>query len=133
MTAGPEKPTPPWPAGSAQLDLTCSVASIRTGSLLGDASQGLARTRLEGLAATLPDLFGTLDTACLDRISERLGGVAGGDGLAEILVLSETLVHVIQPLTRRPGAALLAVCAADSSIGLVLSAVRAHAVTLEDE
>jgi hypothetical protein len=113
----------------------CAVASIRTGSLLDDSEQGEARTQLEGLAATLPDLFGTVDPSCLERISERLGGTGSGHGqtFAEILVLSEKHVHVIQPLTARPGTALLAVGAADSSIGLVLSAVRTQVAALEDE
>ncbi len=128
MTQAPErKLTPPPMSGFAEVEF--ATASMRTGALLEDAG---AHPKLEGLAATLPDLFGTVDTGCLDRIAERLGGAAGGHTFAEILVLSEQHVHVIQPLAERPGVAFLAVSPADSSVGLVLSAVRARVAALEE-
>jgi len=122
------KQAPPPASGFAEVE--CATASMRTGALLDEAAR--EHPKLEGLAATLPDLFGTVDTSCLDRIAQRLGGDASGHTFAEILVLSEQHVHVIQPLTRRPGVAFLAVSAADSSVGLVLSAVRVQVAALEE-
>jgi hypothetical protein len=117
--------------GSNPLDLVCAPASIKTGALLDHGLSERARERLEGLAATLPDLFGTMDPTCLDRIAERLGGEPGDTSFREILLLSDKSLHVIQPLAGRPGVALVAECPATSSIGLVLSAIRARVVEME--
>lgn len=119
------------PAPSAQLGVSYALASMRTGAVLGELEPGLAATQLEGLAATLPDLFGTVDPSCLERISERLGGADQGDHFGEILLISPRHTHVIQPLTAQPGVALLAVSDGTSKIGLVLSAVRAQIDVLE--
>lgn len=113
------------------LDLVCAPASMKTGALLDQTLSERIRERLEGLAATLPDLFGTLDPTCLDRIAERLGGVPGDSTFGEILLLSDKSLHVIQPLAGQPGVALVAECPASSSIGLVLSAIRARVVDME--
>jgi len=113
------------------LDLVCAAASIKTGALLDSELSEHARERLEGLAATLPDLFGTLDPTCLDRISERLGGVRGDAYFREILLLSDKSLHIIQPLPGKPDVALVAECPATTSIGMVLSEIRARIVELE--
>ncbi len=118
---------------STTLDISYALASIRTGSLLDCAEQAEALPQLSDLAATLPELFGTFDPSCLDRISERLGGESGATSFGEILLISPLHTHVIQPLTARPDVALLAVSPGTSSIGLVLSAVRARVDTLEAE
>jgi hypothetical protein len=118
---------------ATSLDLVSAPASLRTGALLDEALLDQARERLEGVAATLPDLFGTLDPTCLDRIAERLGGEPGDTSFDEILLLSDKSLHVIQPLRGRPGVALVAECPASVSIGLVLTAIRAHVVALEAE
>lgn len=107
------------------------LASLRSGQLMDAGASDLGRAELEGLAATLPDLFGTVDSNCLDRISERLGSDANGVSFDEILLLSDHRVHVVQRLGQRPGVALLAVSSAIHSIGLVLSAVRAHVAGLD--
>lgn len=113
------------------LDLVCAAASMKTGALLDHALSERVRERLEGLAATLPDLFGTLDPIALDRIAERLGGVPGDATFGEILLLSDKSLHVIQPLAGQPGVALVAECPANASIGLVLSAIRARIAHVE--
>ena len=126
--------TPGQAAAGAQsnpLDLVCASASMRTGALLDDSVSDHVRERLEGLAATLPDLFGTLDPSCLDRIAERMGGEPGDANFNEILLLSDKSLHIIQPLLAQPGVALVAECPATSSIGLVLSAIRTRVVDLE--
>lgn len=120
-------------ADANPLDLVCAVASMRTGALLDDMAQHDERERLEGLAATLPELFATIDSSCLERLSQRLGGEGDSHSFSEILMVSDKHLHLIQPLTRRPGLALLAVCSATSSIGLALSAIRARALVLEGE
>lgn len=116
---------------SNALDLVCAPASLKTGALLDQGLPERARERLEGLAATLPDLFGTLDPTCLDRIAERLGGEPGDTTFREIMLLSDKSLHVIQPLAGRPGVALVAACPSTSSIGLVLSAIRSSASDME--
>jgi len=116
---------------SNPLDLVCASASMRTGALLEEALPEPVRERLEGLAATLPDLFGTLDPTCLDRIAERLGGEPGDATFTEILLLSDKSLHVIQPLAGQPGVALVAECPATTSIGLILSAIRTRVMDSE--
>ena len=113
------------------LDLSCALASMRTGALLDETISERVRARLEGLAATLPDMFGTLDPTCLDRIAERMGGKPGDATFNEILLLSDKTLHVIQPLAARPGFALVAACPSSRSLGLVLTAIRARVVDLE--
>lgn len=120
-------------ADTDPLDLVCAVASMTTGALLDDTSSDEQRERLEGLAATLPELFATIDAGCLERLSQRMGGDDHTQTFSEILMLSENHLHLIQPLTRRPGVALLAVCSAASSIGLALSMMRARVAVLEGE
>ncbi len=116
-----------------QLDLVCATASMRTGALLDELRPSDDRDHLEGLAATLPELFATIDPSVLERLSHRLGGDGEADSFSEILLLSDKHLHLIQPLSRRPGVALLAVCSATCSIGLALSAVRARALVLEGD
>jgi len=114
------------------LDVTYSLASMRDGRLLQEGCDETALALLEGLGATLPDLFGTVDPNCLDRISARLGETRGA-ALGEIVLLSAGRVHVVQPLLGRAGIALLATSSATGSIGLLLSAVRERAKDLESE
>ena len=116
-----------------QIDLVCATASMRTGALLDELRANAARDRLEGLAATLPELFATIDPSVLERLSHRLGGEGEAQSFSEILVLSDKHLHLIQPLSQRPGVALLAVCSATCSIGLALSAIRARALVLEGD
>lgn len=119
-------------AAPAALPISYALAAMHTGELLDELPVGRMRAELEGMAATLPDLFGTLDPNCLERISERLGShAAHRGGFDEILVLSAACVHVIQPLTARAGVALLAVSPALGSVGLILSAVHSYAAALE--
>jgi hypothetical protein len=107
----------------------CGLASLRTGAMLEAEGEGVAE--LESLAATLPEIYGTIDTACLERIARRLGADAASDPLAEVLLLSPTRVRVTQPLQQHPGTALVADGPADSSVGLVLSLVHSRLKELE--
>lgn len=111
-------------------DLSYAVASVRSGLVLERSNDDDGAT-LEELAATLPEIFGTLEAECLGRVATRLGVESGGELLAEVLLLSDSRVHVIQPLAQRPGAALLAVSPTGASVGLVLSRVHAQVSALE--
>lgn len=111
--------------------LSCALASMRRGLVVERDAD--APPELEELAATLPEVFGTADPACLERIAARLGADEQGGNFAEVLFLSETRLHVIQPLARREGQALLAVSPSGRSVGLVLSQVHARAAELEEE
>lgn len=113
------------------LELVYCTASMHSGLLLEHGIDARARERLEGLAATLPELFGVVDPACLDRISARAGGSGLGQTFGEMLLLSDEHVHLIQPLRSRPGVALLATGPLMSSIGLLLSEFHARLATLE--
>ena len=113
--------------------LTCAVASLQTGKLLQPTNTTEGSGPLEELAATLPEVFGALDTGCLERIASRLGSEPTEGMFAEVVLLSASNTHVIQPLPSRPGQALLAIAPAARSVGLVLSQVHAHAATLEQE
>ena len=127
-SAAPRAPSDP--RALKPIAVSYALASIRSGELLAEPlteGPGGTTAQLEGLAATLPDLFGTVDPSCLERISVRLGGDGErGQTFAEILLISPKHTHVILPLPDRPGVALLAVSPATGKIGLVLSAVRAH-------
>lgn len=124
--------TLPQLKGSGALEVAFALGSTQSGGLLGVASEPETAEQLENLAATLPEIFGTVDPACLDRIATRLCGEGAGDGFGEVLLLSEHRVHVIRPLKTRPQVALVATSAATHRIGLVLSEVHARATALED-
>jgi hypothetical protein len=113
--------------------LDCKVASMRTGALLEDGSSVASPELFEELAATLPEIFGTVDVGCLERIASRLGAESRTEVFAEVLLLSETYVHVIHPLPKRLGEALLASGPVSRSVGLILSQVHARARALEGE
>lgn len=110
---------------------SCAVASVRRGVVLEQDAD--APQQLEELAATLPELFGTLDRGCLERVAARLGAEEGGADFAEVLFLSEARLHVIHPLEGRDGQALLAVSPSACSVGLVLSQVHKRAAQLKEE
>jgi hypothetical protein len=104
---------------------------MTTGLLLGEPADPELRDRLEHLAATLPELYGTVDPSCLDRITERTGNRGTANGFNELLLLSEDYVHLIQPLEKRPGVALVAVGSALGSIGLIVSEFHASVIVAE--
>ena len=95
-------------ADAGPLNVTWAIACMRTGVLLGESGQSPPTEQLENLAATLPEVFGTVDSSWLERIAARLDDEPGRQPFGEVLLLSETQVHVIQPLTKHPGVALLA-------------------------
>jgi hypothetical protein len=113
-------------------ELESVVASIRTGAVV-EGEQTAAGGPLTELAATLPEIFGTAESDCLERIAFALGAEPGSVSFAEVLLLSTSSVHVIQPLRGRDEQALLATAPAGSSIGLFLSQVHARAAALESE
>ncbi len=104
---------------------------MTTGLLIGEPPDPEFRDRLEHLAATLPELYGTIDPSCLDRLTERTGNRGTSSGFDELLLLSEDCVHLIQPLSNRPGVALLAVGSALGSIGLMVSEFHANVLVAE--
>ena len=120
------------PRAANALDISYALANVRNGALLEPATPGPSGTldevaeQMEGLAAALPDLLGTVDPSCLDRICSRMGGEDTGASFGEILLISPKHTHVIHLLPGRPGVALLAMSPATGSIGLILSAVRAR-------
>ena len=113
------------------LELRSAIARLHDGKL-EQAPQDLAdREELEHLAATLPELFGTLELGCLSRIAQRLGVESDGDELLEVLLLSESRVQVLRPLCSHPELALVAASGAVGNIGLVLSRVHSQIASLE--
>jgi hypothetical protein len=114
-------------------ELESVVASMRTGAVLLRPEQGPPAPHLEELAATLPEIFGGAESDCLERAALLLGAEPGRPDLAEVLLLSTSHVHVIQPLRGRVEQALLATAPAGSSVGLILSQVHARAAALESE
>jgi hypothetical protein len=116
-----------------EIDVAFAVGSLQSGGLVGPPSDPAHADSLEALAATLPEIFGTVDPACLDRIAARLCGEVSGQGFAEVLLISESQVQVVRPLARGQNSALVALSSATHKIGLVLSQVHARASSLEDE
>jgi len=114
-------------------DITWAVGCMRTGVLLGPPSSAGPNPQIENLAATLPEVFGTVDAGWLERIAAQLEAEPGEHPFGELLLLSEQHVHVIQPLRNHRGVALLAVSGAANAIGLVLSQVHAQVAALERE
>jgi hypothetical protein len=118
------------PAGRVLVEVFHALASMQSGELVECDAPVPARLRLEELAATLPSLFGAADLAPLERVLGRFGS-EGGESLREVLLVSGEHVHVMKPLSRRRGVALIAMSTAKNSIGLVLSAVHQRAAELE--
>jgi hypothetical protein len=114
-------------------NFTWAVGCMRTGVLLGPPSSAAPRAQIENLAATLPELFGTVDAAWLERIAAQLETEPDARRFGEVLLLSDQHVHVIQPLKHHRGVALLAVSSASNAVGLVLSQVHAQVAALERE
>ena len=114
-------------------NFTWAVGCMRTGVLLGPPSSAAPRPQIENLAATLPEVFGTVDAAWLERIAAQLETEPDEHRFGEVLLLSDQHVHVIQPLKHHPGVALLAVSSASNAVGLVLSQVHAQVAALERE
>jgi len=106
---------------------------MRTGAVLQRDEDEPVAEQLTELAATLPEMFGTVEIGCLERIASRMGAEPGSDMFAEVLLLSESRVHVIHPLANRANEALLASAPASRSIGLLLSQVHARAAALTEE
>jgi hypothetical protein len=114
-------------------ELRSTTARLEDGTLQRAPQDPAVRAELEDLAATLPELFGTLELGCLNRIAQRLGTTSHGEELLELLLLSDSRVQVVHPLTRDPGLALVAISSAVGNIGLVLSRVHAELARLEAE
>lgn len=129
MTAA-VKPALPGTADGSPADLAWGVGCMRTGVLLGDAEQAPTAEQLRGLAAALPAVFDVGGPTWLERIASHLDAESEGK-LGEVLLLSDRHVHVVEPLKNHPGVALLAVSPAGTSVGLVLSQVRAQIARLE--
>jgi hypothetical protein len=114
-------------------ELESAIASTRTGAVLRGLGATAVSEQLEELAATLPEIFGTAESECFERVALRLGAEQGGAQFAEVLLLSTSRVHVIAPLAGRAEQALLASAPCGPSVGLILSRVHAQASALEDE
>ena len=125
-----EQAAPRLVVDASQLGIDYATAATRSGRVLSPPDPSDA---IQSLAATLPEVLGTLDRGCFARIAERLGAEPDDHGCAEVLFFSERLLHVIRPLGKRPDEALLAVSPAESGIGLVLSEVHARAAQLEEK
>ena len=125
--------TPGQKAGRVLVDVVHALASMQSGTLLECDATGADRQRLEDLAATIPSLFAVRDLAPLQRVLARLGSEGAQGYLREVLFVSGERVHVMKPLTRRQGVALLATSSASNNVGLVLSAVHQRATELEEE
>lgn len=110
--------------------LDCAVASAHTGAVLQALSDESAAPLLRELAGTLPELFDSVESSCLERVATSLDPGASASAFIEVLLLSDSHVHVLQPLPERPGEVLLASAPAGRSVGLVLSQVHERAATL---
>ena len=113
------------------LEIRSAIARLHDGKLEQAPADAAERSELEDLAATLPELFGTLELGCLTRIAQALGVESGGGELLELLLLSESRVQVLHPLCSEPNLALVASSGAVGNIGLVLSRVHAEVALLE--
>jgi hypothetical protein len=105
-------------------DVSMAVASLSSGLILSGPDSPEDIEQLQDLAATVPEIFGTLELGCLSRIADRLGIETEGDELIELVLLSGSRVQVIHSLTQSPELALVAVSHAVGKVGLVLSQVH---------
>lgn len=124
-----DQPSPRFVVDASQLNIVYATAATRSGRVLTPDDPP---EQLQSLAATLPELLGSLDPGCFDRIAERLGAEPSDCGCAEVLFFSEHSLQVVRPLRSHPGEALLAVGPVSNGIGLVLSEVHARASALEE-
>lgn len=114
------------------LRLDCVLASSRDGRVVRELNEDGALPLLHELAAILPEVLGSMESSSLSRVAALLDP-GGSDAIAEVLLLSESHVHVISPLPDRGDQALLAIAPGARSVGLVLSQVHARAVELGSE
>jgi hypothetical protein len=105
-------------------DVSMAVASLSSGLILSGPDQPEGLEQLQDLAATVPEIFGTLELGCLSRIAERLAIETDGDELIELVLLSGSRVQVVHSLSQSPELALVAVSHAVGKVGLVLSQVH---------
>lgn len=110
-----------------------ALASMRTGEILRADEAADESAQLHELAATLPEIFGTVDPSCLRAIATRLGADGDSGRFVEVVLLSESRVHVIAPLKSRPSEALLTIGSAGRSVGMILSQAHARAARAEEE
>jgi hypothetical protein len=107
-------------------EVAMATASLGSGLILTAPEPGDGLEQLQDLAATAPEIFGTLELSCLSRIAQRLGIENDADELIELVLLSGTRIQVIHALTESPELALVAVSRSVGKIGLVLSQVHAR-------
>ncbi|MDF3068858.1 MAG: hypothetical protein K0R38_4459 [Polyangiaceae bacterium] len=113
--------------------LHCVVASIRRGLVLQEPSDDALSPMMHELAATLPEMLGSPESGSIERVAALMDPEARSEGFTEVLLLSQSHIHVVKPLPTRSGEALLASAPAGRSVGLVLSQVHARAAELESE
>jgi hypothetical protein len=113
--------------------LEFGLAALESGELLDCALAGEARSRLEGLTATLPELMEAFDERSRKRLAAALGGEPMGASYSELVLVSVAHVYVVQPLEKREGLALVSVSPTTSSMGKILSDVHAAIGELDAE
>ena len=123
----------PASTGNGPVDVVRAIASMRTGMLIECEVHGAALRQLEDLAAIVPSVLGTNDLSPFDKVLGRLAGESSEPSLREVLMVSAEHVHVMRPLARKSGFALLAISPNSNSVGLVLSLVRQWALEIEAE
>lgn len=107
-------------------DVAMATASLGSGLILTAPAEPDGLDQLQDLAATAPEIFGTLELGCLSRIAERLGIETENDELIELVLLSDSRIQVIHALSESPELALVAVSRSVGKIGLVLSQVHSR-------
>jgi hypothetical protein len=111
--------------------LLWGVASVRSGQLLDAHCAHPQAEPIVELAATLPEVFQTLDTSCVERLALKLGEQPGSTAFVELVLLGTDSVRIVRALTTEVDTAFVAVGSTKIPIGLVLSEVHHRVARLE--
>lgn len=113
--------------------IVVALVCLKTGVVLADLKVLHARESYERLAEAVPELFGTSLRSDLGATFARLGSDRRGETFHEMVFMSARSAHVVQRLRGRPDQAVIAVGSTADQLGLMLSCVRARALSLEAE
>ena len=114
---------------SDDADICYALVDLKTGTPLA-LGEGVGSVRLQDLCSAVPELFRAGAPAELATLLARLSADASAD-VQDIVFMSSHAVHVVQRLARKPELALVAVSEDTNKLGLMLSGVRARALSLE--
>lgn len=113
--------------GEIPKTVAAGVVDMATGMLLGVKTvDSHPQEVLDLVSAATKDLFEGDNVTAIENTFKRVRGVQTTERyFKEIIVMSTNLVHIFARLARSPATVVVAVCRADTNLGLALMKARA--------